>query len=111
MLEEPFLEVDKKKAREDRAKSVFFLSKYHLAALQGLQFTRDMQHATVLLMYLSFVDMVVSTGIGTTDGHDDEVTALDKVIVDGRLQLVGVFLDPFAKVDGKGNHCEGVYKG
>ena len=61
--------------------------------------------------YLGFVDMVVSAGIGTTDGHDDEVTALDEIIVDWGLQLVGMLLDPFAKVDGKGNHCEGVYKG
>jgi hypothetical protein len=54
--------------------------------------------------YLGLVDVVVSTGIGASDGHDDKIAALDEVVVDGGLELVLVLLDPFAKVDGKCNH-------
>ncbi len=55
-------------------------------------------------VYLGLVDVVICTGIGSSDSHDDKVTALDKVVIDWRLQLVLVLLNPFAKVDGKCNH-------
>jgi hypothetical protein len=61
-----------------------------------------------LLTYFRLVDVVISASIGTSDGHDDKVATLDQVIVDRRLQFVGMLLYPFAKVDGKGNHCVGV---
>lgn len=52
-----------------------------------------------LRSYLGLVDVVVCPGIGSSYSHDDKVAALDKVVVDGWLQLVGVLLDPLAKVD------------
>lgn len=50
--------------------------------------------------YLGLVDVVVCPSIGSSNCHDDKVATLDKVVVDRRLQLVGVLLDPLAKVDG-----------
>jgi hypothetical protein len=50
--------------------------------------------------YLSLVNVVVCPSIRSSYSHDDKVATLNKVVVDGRLQLVSVLLDPFAKVDG-----------
>lgn len=46
------------------------------------------------------VDMVVSAGIGTTNDHDCQTTCgrggrvIDAVVVDGRLEEMGIFLEP-----------------
>lgn len=87
----------------------------HLSFLDGeileLAVIHDLEEHVALVLiepFLSLVDVVVCPGVGSSDSHDDKVAALDKVVVDGRLQLVSVFLDPFAKVDGQWEHGDGV---
>jgi len=58
----------------------------------------------LLVCYLGLVDVIVSAGIGSTDSHDNEISALHQIVVDWGLELVGVFLDPFAKVDWECDH-------
>lgn len=55
--------------------------------------------------YLGLVDVIVSAGIGSAHGHDNEISALDEIVVDWGLELVSMLLDPFAKVDWECDHC------
>ena len=44
------------------------------------------------------VDVVVCAGIGSAHDHDSHRIAVDAVVVDWRLEQVGVFAEPFGQV-------------
>jgi hypothetical protein len=58
------------------------------------------EHATLVLVepFGSRVDVVVVTGVGPADDHHGHVLVVDTVVVDRRLEEMGVLGEPLGKV-------------
>ena len=54
------------------------------------------EHAALVLVepFGGLVDVVICAGVGTADDHDGDGIIVNTVVVDGRLEHVGVFRNP-----------------
>ena len=74
-----------------------------------LAFIDILQHHVTLELveeFLSRIDVKVSTSVGTTDDHDDELGIFpDHLGPNGRLQQITMLIDPAFEVESFENIC------